>query len=230
MAFDVAAVFREEFTRAIEREVSKSGFELDTWFQAGPRPVSYSIEKWMADGPGYVQNFIDWYESHEDIGVWITPNGAPAIELGIKTLFGEIPVQMYIDLVLDIKGTLVVVDLKSGAKAPDSLRQLAIYAGGVEQVYGIRPRYGAYFMHRGLTKKGETTYFQRPVPLDAPQYSVPYLTRELETFDLAVDAGIFLANPGDQCNRCSVAQACTEVGGDLARRYDRSHPEYEGGK
>jgi putative RecB family exonuclease len=223
--FNVAAVFREELDKAVADETRHSGFQPEDWFASGPKGAPQAIEEWYNRGPEMVQNFIDWWEHNPDVEVWVTPDGVPAIELPITVNFGSIPVKMYIDLVLRIGTALVVVDWKSGAKAPDNHRQLGIYACGVELAHGIRPRYGTWFMARGTgPRNGPKTFFQRPVELDRPQFSVAYLTREFEQAERGIQAGVFPANPGDRCGRCGVSYACTETGGYRAKQLDPNYP------
>jgi putative RecB family exonuclease len=224
--FDVEAAFREEFVKAVGNEYERGGVDPDEWFAAG-RGNGEGEEWWLANGGRLAQNFITWYESRPDVNIWIAPDGRPAIELGLMVMFGKVPVKMYIDLVLAVgyeNPALVVTDLKSGSRRPDNPRQLAIYANAIEQFYGIRPRYGAYFMNRGTERRGELSYFQQPIEMDQPQFDYGYLSHEFEMFDLAVTSGIFPAKPGEQCRRCGVAYACTEVGGQMASVLDPNYP------
>jgi PD-(D/E)XK nuclease superfamily len=223
--FDVAAVFREEMDLAVAEEAEHSGFPVSEWFWAGPRDGQAAIQKWYLDGPQYVQNFIDWYELNPDVEIWVTPDGIPAIELPFEIMLGDVPVRGYIDLVLKVGSALIVTDLKSGAKAPDSNRQLAIYACALEARYGIRPRYGTWFMCRGLGRGDKPkTYFVRPVELDRPQYSAAYLAGEFTLAEKGISTGVFPAKPGERCGRCGVAYACTEAGGPQAKRLDPHYP------
>lgn len=226
--FDVKAVFAEELDKATAEEVRHSGFPVSEWFWSGPWSPQQSLDLLASEtGPEMVQAFIDWWEFNPDVQIWTTPDGVPAIELPIEVMFGSVLVKMVIDLVLEIGTALVVTDLKTSAKVPVTPRQLAIYASGIELKYGIRPRYGTYFMNRGIGSKTKPkTFFQRPVELGKPQFSVPYLTREFEAASLGIGTGIFPAKPGDNCGRCGVAYACTEVNGDRARELD---PNYPGG-
>lgn len=225
MTFDIEAVFQEELDKAVAEEERKSGFPVSEWFWAGPRDGERSIQWWREQGPEFVRNFIDWWEFNPDAEIWVTPDGIPAIELPFEVEFGPIPVRGYIDLVLKIGTALVVVDLKSSAKAPVSNRQLGIYASALEIQYGIRPRYGTHFMVRGVGPRGKPpTFFLRPVELSAPQYSVEYLTREFMSAERGIQAGAFPAKPGDNCGRCGVAWACTEVNGDSAKALDPNFP------
>lgn len=223
--FDVAAVFRDELAKAVQDEVRRSGFQPEDWFWSGRMAGPEAIAWWELNGPAMVDNFIQWYEHNPDIEVWVTPDGIPAIELPFDVMFGSTPVRGYIDLVLKIGTALVVIDLKSSAKAPDTTRQLAIYACALELLYGIRPRYGTHFMVRGLGRSEPKRFFLQPVELDRPQYSVAYLAAEFEHMNQGVKAGVFPAKPGEGCGRCGVAWACTEVGGGRARELDPNFPK-----
>ena len=219
-SFDASAVFLSEFETALANEEAKSGFPLESWFNSGRQKPETSRDWWQENGGSVVQRFIDWYEAHPDVTVWFTPGGTPAIELEIKAAFGDIDVNMAIDAVFRMGTALVVVDFKTSAKAPESNRQLGIYASGIEIAYGkqFRPKYGAYFLPR------DEKPFQKPVDLSAPQYSVPYLTREFALMRKMTEQGLYLANPGKSCGRCPVAQACVAAGGADARRVDPAHP------
>lgn len=225
--FDVNAVFQAELAKAVADEVKHSGFELSDWMTAGRQKDGHeAVAWWQENGPEMAQNFIDWYEMNPDIAVWVTPDSIPAIELPIEVMFGSVPYRGYVDLVLQIGTALVVMDLKTSAKVPASYRQLGFYASGIELAYGIRPRYGTFFMNRGTgPRNGPKTFFQRPVELSAPQYSIAYLTQELEQFERGVQAGVFPANPGDNCGRCGVSYACTATGGAKAKQFDPNYPK-----
>lgn len=223
--FNTALVFRQELDKAVATEVGKSGFPLEEWFTAGRQKDGHeAVAWWQVNGSDMAQSFIDWYEAQEDISIWKTPDAKPAIELGLEVMFGAVPVRMYLDLVLLAGTALIVTDLKTSAKVPVTPRQLGIYACGMEIEYGIRPRYGTYFMNRGIGRSEPKTYFQRPIELDRPQYSIEYLTKEFEAMNRGVEAGIFPAKPGDGCGRCGVSYACTEVNGAKARQLDPNYP------
>ena len=224
--FDVAEVFREEMNRAVIEEVRQSGFLVEDWFWSGPYDGHKSVDRWHDQGPEMVQAFIDWWELNPEAEIWITPDGVPAIELPFEIMLGDIPVRGFIDLVVQIGTALVVVDLKTSAKTPGDYRQVAIYACAVELMYGVRPRYGTYFMARGVGRGDKPrTYFLRPVELDKPQFSVPYLTREFAMAETGVRAGVFPAKPGEQCARCGVAYACVEANGPKAKQLDPNYPK-----
>jgi putative RecB family exonuclease len=223
--FDVEAVFREEFAKAVQEEQEDCGFPTDDWYSAG-RGTGEDEAWWLANGGQLAQNFITWYEARPDVSVWIAPDGRPAIELDLTVNFGRVPVKMFIDLVLEFQtsgpSALVVTDLKSGSRQPDDSRQLAIYANAIEQAYGIRPRYGAFFMNRG--GKNKDTFFNTPFETTGPKFDFGYLSREFAMFDMGAEARVFPANPGENCRRCGVNYACLEAGGSEARRLDPNFP------
>lgn len=219
-----------EFGLELDRQLAAtaSPFPQEDWLAAGwPR----QDEKWWREhGPDMCRTFADWYQSQPGIRIWTAPDGRPAIELDLTVAFGQVPVKMAPDLVLAAGSALVVLDLKSGSAESNKPRQLGLYACGVELAYGIRPRYGTFFMTKGVPRKNseERAYFLPPIDLGGPEYSVGYFTREFATFNRAVDAGIFLANPDKKCQTCGVSGACAAFGGEQAAVFDPSHPAYQG--
>jgi hypothetical protein len=228
--FDVEETFQAALSAAYVEELNNTTFEPGDWFTAG-RGNGEDISWWVANGAQLARNFITWYEASPDFHVWIAPDGRPAIELDLTVQFGEVPVRMVIDLVLQVgygaSAPLIVTDLKSGSTKPKNERQLGIYACGLEREFGIRPRYGTYFMCRGTGKdKDSLTYFQPVTEMSGAQFSYEYLTVEFGQFDLGAEHGIFPAAPGESCRRCGVAYACTEVNGEQAKRLDPNYPLY----
>lgn len=224
--FPVEEVFQLAFMDAFEAEINGTTFPPEEWFTAG-RGKGEDLDWWVLNGGVLAQNYIDWYESSQDIHIWTAPDGRPAIELDLDVPFGDVRVRMVIDQVLQVgygpTAPLIVTDIKSGSTKPRSPKQLGIYASGLEATYGVRPRYGAYFMCRG-TGKEETIYLQQPVELSAAQYSMEYLAAQFEQFRGGVQGKVFLANPGENCRRCGVAYACTEQHGEDAPRLDPNYP------
>lgn len=207
MTFDVDLSFNRHFNDALLEEMASCGIPFNDWFHAGPRSPDEHAVWWRAEGPAIAQKYIDWYESQPGrLDVWITPDGRPAIELDLTVQFGDIPVKVIIDQVLRSGNALLVLDLKSGAQVPESMAQLGIAASALELTYGIRPRYGSFFMHR------QDPPFLTPSVLDGYQYSVKFFTQQFALLDKAVRSGIFIAKPGKQCKRCGVAQACPAMG------------------
>jgi putative RecB family exonuclease len=231
MDFDAEAVFNREFDKAIAADVERSGFPVEKWFKSGVSKPETAVETWRKRGPVCVASFIRWFESSGE-QVWITPDGRPAIELELTVMFGDIEVKMVIDLITVGPLGLTIIDCKSGYKMPDSDQQLGMYACGVELAFGAqyRPLWGAYFFNRGKGPKGtaleDLTYLQPRTGLDSYRYSVAYFTQELAAFDKAAEQEIFIARPGEHCDRCGVAYACVAVGGNDSSKFDPGDPEY----
>lgn len=219
-----AELFDIEFARCEQEEAEKTGIGPELW-RAGGRPTKAWPNRedrawWVHHGPGMVDKYVHWREDMLDRGwrLWETPAGLPAIELELMAVFGDVPVKMGIDRVfVSPAGELAVIDLKSGARKPDSNLQLGFYACGMELVLGIRPTYGGYYMAR-------TAELTELVPLDI--YSVEQLTGELATFSRAIDNEVFIPNRGSHCKACGVARACSAVGGAEAHLFDPLHPDY----
>lgn len=226
--FDWAAEFNAELDRQVAGAVSP--FPKEDWFAAGYRPRQ--DEKWWREnGPAMCRAFADWYQSQPDIRVWIAPDGRPAIELDLTVMFGDIPVKMAPDAVLQAGTALLVLDWKSGSLKSTKKDQLGLYACGIERTYGIRPRYGTFFMTKGISKKDqeEKTYFQPPITLDGPEYSYERYARLFSDLDLAIRNDIFIANPGEHCQMCGVNRACAAFGGEQAPLFDNTDPRFKKG-
>jgi putative RecB family exonuclease len=217
--------FRFHFGLAQHNVQEKTGFTTDKWLAAGFRPRQDGAW-WQANGPAMVQAYIDWYNSVPDIHVWDTPDGLPAIELNLQPKFGRHTVRMGIDQVLVAGSSLVIVDLKTSARVPVDPMQLGFYASGIETVYGVRPDFGMYFMARGIRDKNKqiTGYTTIPIDLSSPQYSVPFITRQLDMMDDADKSGVYLPKVQELCRMCGVNRACTAYGGSEAHLYDPDHP------
>lgn len=217
--------FGNEFDLAIIETAESTGYPTNQWLTAGFRPKQDKAW-WDANGPEMARAYARWYSENPDINIWYTPDGVPAIELVIEVGFGIHPVKMAIDQVL-IAGTAgLILDVKSGGHIPDDPAQLGLYACGIELKYGWRPRYGAYFMGRGIknNKHEITGYVTQPIELDAPQYSVEWYTRQLDQLDTAETQNIYLPRLGPMCRMCGVNRACTAYGGEKAHLYDPDHP------
>lgn len=160
---------------------------------------------WRANGPGMVDNWIKW-RSASGWRVWTTPTGEPAIELSQEfvTPAGR-QVKGFIDRVfITPTGELVIVDLKSGARSPESDLQLAFYRYCLYNTTGIDIRKGAYWMARtGLMS--EVYNLARLTPALVAFY--------LKKFDEAIKHKIFIPHISFRCRACSVRDFCLAYGG-----------------
>ena len=153
---------------------------------------------WLKHGPLMVDRWVDW-RSNSGWQIWNTPDGIPAIELGMMVEMAGVPVKMSIDRVMVTpEGELVVLDIKSGSRTPQSDLQLAFYAAGLDLAYGIRPKFGTYWMAR----TGIASSF---IDLDVmPTYKIVDMVR---MFDSTRRQGLFIPN-FKHCTICPFTAVC----------------------
>lgn len=185
---------------------------MSKWRTAGrvtkAKPNGEDIDWWTEEGVRQVQGYIDWRKQSESEFGWqlatfddpITGEERPAIELELSVVFGGIQVKMFIDRVFAMPtGQLVVVDLKTGSRDPETQMQNGVYASGLERAYGFRPQLGAYFM----TRKGTIT-----VPEDLDTFGLDYFDTVFPMFERAVQAEVFIPHVSRMCKGCGVRAHC----------------------
>lgn len=220
--WDVLTKWQEIFESTVRKQVDETGVPTEMW-RAGGRatkawPDKENGEFWRALGPEMVNAYAQWrIGNFPQVDLWFTPTGEPAIELELNAVFRDQPVKMFIDRVFTYRGDLIVTDLKTGAREPDSTTQLGFYAAGLQQVLGTNARLGAYYM-------GRTGTLTEPVQLG--RYTPNLVGTWIKQFNTAVDAGVFLPNLTNRCKACGVARACAAVGGVDAAGFDPDHPDY----
>lgn len=195
-----SALFRKEIVDAQEIEPDTS-----KWGMGGRANAKEDETWWRREAPVMVSRWQDWmYGGSHSLEIWELPNGEPAIEVQIMTTFGDVPVKMAIDRVMqDVStGELIVVDIKAGSREPQGY-QLPLYGEAVYRAFGVPVTWGAYWMAR----KGTLTLPKdlRPMIRD--------LDNRFAKARLMVDNEIYLAVPGMFCNSCSVREFCSAQGG-----------------
>jgi RecB family exonuclease len=204
------------FTEALEAEVADTTeAEPDTrrWSVAGrgkrkATPDGEDGKWWRANGPPMVESWITWRRKVA-WKVWTTPDGTPAIELSQEfvTPKGR-QIKGFIDRVFVIPGgELVIVDLKSGARSPESDLQLAFYRYCLYNTFGVDVRHGAYWMAR----TGELSEIYNLTRI-SPALMAVWMAR----FDKAIDNEIFIPNVSFKCRACSHRDYCVAFGGSKA--------------
>lgn len=203
-----------------ERESEKCGYPVEE-FKANGRaskqwPDKENRDWWAESLPVMVERWVTFMDN-SPWTLWFTPDGTPAIELAMNITLGGEVIKLAIDRVFVAGDRLRVVDLKSGSRTPDSARQLGLYATAIEQVFGVRPDDGCYWMARsGVTTEAE--------PLD--RYTTESLGREFAAFRRAQRAGVFIAKPSNLCGSCGVRPYCSIKGDpNLIETVDRSFEE-----
>lgn len=229
MTAELAFDWVEEFDQAIHAEIMdrelESGIPSEEWTAAGrvtkKMPAGEDYTWWLENGPAIAKAWADWRVENEDLyELWYTPDGEPGIELPMRVMFGGTLVKAFPDRVYRRKtdGKLVVIDLKSGARAQEDALQINIYRACLELQYpGVQTAMGWFFNNR----KGELQPAHGPSKFD-----LPVLVNLVEEFSRAMRNGVFIPNPGWHCNRCEVKRYCALVGGDRAAEHDPLHPAY----
>lgn len=208
----------ELFVRHFETEVLATVENhpfVGNWSVAGrAKKVPEDLTWWRKNGPGMVQNWISW-RTRTGWRPWITPDGTLATELDIEVGVGDLPLKMFVDLVMVSQpaSQLVIVDLKTGGRTPDSDLQLGVYRLGILKKYGVDVRLGAYWMAR----KGEMTEVHDLTRLQ-PELLELWFTR----FRAATDAGVFIPHPTNLCRACAMRDYCSAYGGSK-QHFDPDH-------
>lgn len=194
--------FETELEKLTALEEEKSGYSRDEFYRAGrvskANPNKEDMAWWLREGPLMVNRWVN-FKRVANWEIWITPNGEPAIELGLRTEYASIPVQGYADLIMQAPGgDLVVVDKKTGANMPKGPSQLVQYGDQASKLFGVEVKYGAFWDARsgGMTA---------PVGLGPLTHR---LEEEYRVAKAMVEQDLFLANPGMMCTSCSVNHAC----------------------
>lgn len=197
----VAELWEEVFLAETERMKADTNVPVEQWKSGGrvsrEWPNKEDAAWWAAKGPDMVRSWIAWRVNGWHL--WEPVEGRKAIELDVGINLNDTHVRMIIDRVfVTPDGEIVIIDIKSGSRTPSSDLQLAFYAAGVEKAFGIRPRYGAYWMAR----TGTTS----PL-IDLDNMPTDSVTRMVDMFDIARNQGLFLPNFSN-CNYCSVIDHC----------------------
>lgn len=207
---EVQQAYRAAFDAEVARAEAR-GFPISQWLSGGRAGVHADLGKRRADGAEWIADYIG-YALASPWKIWELPDGDPAVEVPftLRVPIGDtitgvvgstVEVIGFIDQILTLDGIvpLRVRDLKTSTKEPLGNRQLGIYGVAIEETFGYRIAEGDYFMAR----KGKASM---PIPL--ANYTRQTLDTEFAGLEVAVNAGIFLASPGDNCRPCDVKHAC----------------------
>ncbi len=55
-------------------------------------PNRENVDFWQQTGPEWVQGYIDWRKANHNWRIWHTPEGAPAVELGLTLILAFLPI------------------------------------------------------------------------------------------------------------------------------------------
>ncbi|MDG9711125.1 RecB family exonuclease [Streptomyces sp. DH10] len=202
----------EWFETAWQREHAKAlEVEPDTskWLTGGKIKPAVDIERRHEKGLAQVDAYF-WYAQEAEWKIWEPAEGIKAIELPFELDLDGVRVIGYIDQVVEYPdGHLRVRDLKTGTKLPDTAFQLAMYDHALDDMFGVKPGFGDFYMAKNNAPTD---------PWNLQDYTREKITRWLKNMDQAVKLGLFLPNPGDACRTCNVRRFC-DFNGQDARQY-----------
>lgn len=208
-ADELKGLFNRHLDEAIASELKYTEFEPAEWYASGRASKEYPNkhdEKWWRDnGPAMLARWANWrMQSPWELA---TIDGKPAIEIPFEVTMAGVPIKAIADRVFEHNGACLVVDIKSGMHAPDDATQLATYALGIEDQYGVRSDWATFWMAR----TGSTTAI----------HSMAKWTRErLEHFYRSTrntqKMGLLLPKPSNMCSACGVRDYCYAQDGTQA--------------
>jgi len=207
MTLNLTEKWLEVFNDAVKEVEERSNIPSTEWKTAGrkttSRPDGEDLSFWQSDGLKQVEAYQKWYQS-SGWKIATMPDGRPGIEWAADVYFGGTPVRMIVDAIYQVGEDLVIVDYKTGSRTPFGAVQAGLYASGIERAYGIRPKWGAFFM----TRKGELDEL-----LDLSPLSMDYFDYVFGAMNYSTMNGWFPPSVGDSCRMCSFTAQCPAFGG-----------------
>ena len=207
MTLNLTEKWLEVFNDAVKEVEERSNIPSTEWKTAGrkttSRPDGEDLSFWQSDGLKQVESYHKWYNS-SGWKIATMPDGRPGIEWAADVHFGGTPVRMIVDAIYQVGEDLVIVDYKTGSRTPFGAVQAGLYASGIERAYGIRPKWGSFFM----TRKGELDEL-----LDLSPLSMDYFDYVFGAMNHSTMNGWFPPSVGDSCRMCSFTAQCPAFGG-----------------
>lgn len=198
-----------EFAKEIASEAVKSDLPPSRWMAGGKTKYKPSGEDrawWNEHGPDMASNWEVFLDEHPDWEPWTAPDGRLGIELPLELTAGGVKVKVIPDRIYRTPQGIKLIDLKTGARKPDGGYQLPIQRLAMDILFDEEVS-GSYYWS---ARKNELIESTSPVKYDRAMLEDVFATAMAQ-----IDAGHFLANPGSQCNRCTVFSKCKVVGGSL---------------
>lgn len=197
---EAKALFAAEYSKDISSLTDETP-NFEWWFWSGPYAGERDVERRFQVGLEQVGKFIAWRESPGQL-IWESPDG-PAIELAFKFELDGILVRGFIDAVVVVDGKPHVRDYKTG-NAPGDDFQLGVYSLAIEELYGVRPMTGDYFM---AGKKGKPAKLTKPYDLSG--WTREVVSERFHEVEARIQAGDFEPDPEpDKCGFCDVNYSC----------------------
>jgi hypothetical protein len=162
-------------------------------------PNKEDVTFWQQAGPKWVEGYVAWRTTNPSWKIWNAPDGNKAIELALTPVVNDVQVKMIIDRVFEVNGELVIVDLKTSQNTPTSSLQLGFYKLGLEQQFGIKIKWGTYYMSRGSNISEM---------VDLSEYTYDRMEYLITQFDKARKSAIFLPNTNSCQYMCGLTEYC----------------------
>lgn len=172
-------------------------------------PEGETLDFWQSEGLRQVENYVQWLEK-TGWQIAVLPDGRPAIEWEAEVWFGGTPVRLIIDCVYTNGTDLIVCDYKTGQRVPYAVEQLALYASAIERSYGVRPKWGAFYM----TRKGELSDL-----VDLTPWGTEYFDFMFDSMNKQMSLGLYPPSVGEHCSYCPFTVFCPAVDGPHASKY-----------
>lgn len=208
---DPTAAFINAWDNYMEDAIA-DGQDPSAWSVGGrvskENPNKEDAAFWLREGPKMVERWVTWRDSVFDQGWqwYVLPDGSPSIEVPVQVEFPTVYTKGAIDRVLvNDSGELVVLDLKTGSRIPDSVLQLAGYALGMQHNFGVLPILGSFFMARA----GVMTE-----PRSLLHMNDTFLANIYEGTKRGIEAEMFVPHPSSFCRSCGVNKYCVAYGGN----------------
>jgi hypothetical protein len=210
---ELAQLWVDTFQSQVKELEERSNVPTFNWKTAGRKtkanPNGEDLAYWQEEGLRQVTEYSQWLNG-SGWEIATMPDGKPGIEWEGIVEFGGKPVKFIIDLILKHGESLIVTDFKTGKRTPFGCEQLALYASGVEKLFDVRPRFGAFFM----TRSGELGDL-----IELEHWGIDYFEYQFTAVNTFIDSGFFPPNVGEHCGWCSQAVHCSAVKGSKSHGF-----------
>lgn len=194
--------FIDEYDTAVQEQIDK-GHPVEAWIAGGRTKPVDDIKRRAILGARQVRDYIAW-APQQPFKMWELPDGSPAVEVPFHLMLDGLEVRGMIDQIVEYTdGTVLVRDLKTGTKLPDSTLQLGTYDLAFESLFDFRPGIGDFYM----AKNNAPT---KPVSL--LNWTLDNVSRAYNNVDRAIKDQVFIPNVGENCGICSVSKYCSALG------------------
>lgn len=177
------------------------------------RPHGEDLGWWIGFGRELLDKYIA-FRTTSPYDLYRLPDGSPAIEVAVPHIVGGVYVKGFVDRVMvDTRtGEILIVDLKSGRRMPDTTKQLGGYKVGMEANFApvVGPVFntGAFYDAR----KGDLTN-----PVSLAGYDANTVGAWYRGIRQEMEAGLFPPRLNAFCSNCPARLFCPAFSGAAAQ-------------